>query len=70
MNERVLHAAELWLHNKLDSEAFQLHADWYNWEYESKEYDINVFTDFHTGKTGATIYPAKSNNTHNGVRIL
>ena len=78
MNERTLHAAESWVWDKVNSESFQLHDDWYSWEFESKPYDINIFTDFSTGKTGATIYPLRRTNVMNihetdtlkGVRIL
>ena len=77
MNERILHEAEAWVNNKVNSETFQMHDDWYIWDYEGKSYDINIFTDFSTGKTGATIYPMKwsengklSTDTYKGVRIL
>ena len=77
MNERLLHEAELWVALKIQSESFQLHEDWFNWDYEGVSYDINIFTDFLTKKPGATIYPMKwgergklETDTLKGVRIL
>lgn len=73
MNERILHEAEAWVYDKVRKESFQAHDDWINWTCEGTSYDINIFTDFHTGKIGATIYPLKNGNetnTTHGVRIL
>lgn len=77
MNNDVIEAAKQWVLAKLAREFFQEHDNWYNWEYENVSYDINMFTDFSTGKTGAALYPMKwdeggklSTDTHKGVRLL
>lgn len=78
MNNDVIEAAKQWVLAKLAREFFQEHDNWYNWDYEGTSYDINMYTDFHTGKTGATLYPLKrasamnlhETDTHKGVRLL
>lgn len=72
MNNDAIHAARQWVLRKLAREFFQEHDNWYNWEYEGTPYDINMFTDFHTGKIGATVYPVieGKTDTHKGVRLL
>ena len=73
LSEKALHEAEAFVYDKVHTETFQMHDDWFNWAYEGTEYDINIFTDFHTRKIGATIYPLKKNkatDTLKGVRIL
>lgn len=77
LSEKTLHEAEAFVWDKLTKEQFQVHDDWINFISDGVDYDINIFLDFHTGKTGATIYPLRKwegrgliTDTLKGVRIL